>query len=53
LRGSAGLQPVFIVVCSVPQEAEHGRESVNPDKMKKGKYVFTDTKKYKIHVFNM
>ena len=29
----AGLQPVSIVVCSVPQGAEHGRESVNPAKM--------------------
>ena len=34
LRGSAGSQPVSIVVCSVPQGAEHGRESVNPAKMK-------------------
>jgi len=25
---------VSIVVCSVPQGAEHGRESVNPAKMK-------------------
>jgi len=34
LRGSAGSQPVSIVVCSVPQGAERGRESVNPAKMK-------------------
>ena len=34
LRGSAGSQPVSIVVCSVLQGAEHGRESVNPAKMK-------------------
>jgi len=33
LRGSAGSQPVSIVVCSVPQGAERGRESVNPAKM--------------------
>jgi len=34
LRGSAGSQPVSIVVYSVLQGAEHGRESVNPAKMK-------------------
>jgi len=34
LRGSAGSQPVSIVVCTVLQGAEHGRESVNPAKMK-------------------
>ena len=34
LRGSAGSQPVSIVVCSVPQGAERGRESVNPAIMK-------------------
>jgi len=34
LRGSAGSQQVSIVVCSVPQGAERGRESVNPAKMK-------------------
>ena len=34
LRGSAGSQPPSIVVCSVPQEAEDGRESVNRTKMK-------------------
>jgi len=33
-RGNAGSQPVSIVVCSVPQGAEHGRESVNAVKMK-------------------
>jgi len=34
MRGSAGSQPESIVVCSVPQGAEHGRESVNLAKMK-------------------
>jgi len=33
VRGSAGSQLVSIVVCSVPQGAELGRESVNPAKM--------------------
>ena len=34
LRRSADSQPMSIVACSVPQGAEHGRESVNPAKMK-------------------
>jgi len=34
LRGSAGSQPVSIVVCPVSKGAERGRESVNPAEMK-------------------
>jgi len=41
LRGSAGSQPVSIVVCPVAQGAEHGRESANPAKMKLARVSIT------------